>query len=370
MKNKTNELNIGAYCLGKEAQTEEHIKDIKACGIDFVIGINYQRELLDLLHIPGLGAVVSGVVPRHFGADGSNVGGLEEPPTGDYACALKACREHPAVWAVDIGDEPSCLDFPHLGNVARLLIQRGILPYLNLYPSYGANSGCTKEQVVCQLGCADYPQYLEKYIEALPLSYISFDFYVYSSNFREMVNSFSAVADCARSSGRAIHAVLQVNSHTPEKYISESELRFQAYVALAFGAECISWACYSPGWWYNNVLDQNGQKTEQYKKLARVNRELKELGERYMRYSNQGVYVLQPGQSYTDGNLTFTSDALTVLGKMSNGRDVGYILVKMSQQQSGLFLNISADKAFLDGKEINTGFYHLAQGLGFLELIR
>ena len=52
---------------------------------------------------------------------------------------------------------------------------------------------------------------------------------------------------------------------------------------MAFGVQEISWACWTPGWWHNNVYE-NGQYTEQYDKLKTVNTELGYLAPVYMRY--------------------------------------------------------------------------------------
>lgn len=360
-------LNIGAYCLDKCACTEQHVKDIRACGIDFIICPQYCEELLDLFSAHGIGAIVNGVVPGYYAG---NAGRLEEvSPLSDYAFALDSYKPHPAILAVDIGDEPSAADFAHLGKVARLMSDRGISPYLNLYPSYGRNTQCTLDQVEAQLGCKDYGQYIQTYIDCVPTDYISFDFYVYSSNIPEMVKCFSTVADSARKSGRGLHAVLQVNSHLPEKRISESQMLFQAYVALAYGARCISWACYSPGWWYNNVLDGDGSKTEQYYKLARVNAHLGGVGKRYMRYKSIGTYLIKQGESYSDRDISFTANTDLILGKMNNGQNAGYVMVSLNGQGSELFINTRADGVTVDGRKKSSLIYLEPFGGIFAEVI-
>ena len=63
-------FHIGAYCLGKNARDEEHVKELAECEIDLLFGVNYDRPLLDLLDKYGVSAVVNGVVPGWFGADG------------------------------------------------------------------------------------------------------------------------------------------------------------------------------------------------------------------------------------------------------------------------------------------------------------
>ena len=86
--------------------------------------------------------------------------------------------------------------------------------------------------------------------------------------------------------------VLQVNSKDPAKWISLNQLRFQAYTAMAFGAENIIWACYTAGWWDNQVVDENGEKTEQYDKLQAMNAELRAMGDAYMRFRRTSTHFL------------------------------------------------------------------------------
>ena len=63
-------------------------------------------------------------------------------------------------------------------------------------------------------------------------------------------------------------------------------LRHQAFACLAFGAVSVNWACWTAGWWHNEVLDKQGRRTEQYEKLKTVNAELRNLEEPYMAQTN------------------------------------------------------------------------------------
>jgi len=278
-------LNIGAYTLAPYAWSEEHIKDIVKCGIDVMICIPNNRELLDRLHANGIGAVVSGVVPGWFGGMGENAGGMENAnPLENYSA--DDFSDHPAVWGIDIGDEPSAMDFPHYGKVFRRVNELfpKQYPYLNLYPGYAMVPWNSPEQVIEQLGVRTYEEYIERYCECVESDYICFDFYPYAANTELFWDNLNTVAQACRRTGRSLWIVLQVNSHTEDVWTSENRLRLQAYSALAFGTESIFWACYTAGWWHNQVLDEHGNKTQQYDKLRRVNEELKSLGETYMRY--------------------------------------------------------------------------------------
>lgn len=280
-------LNIGAYILQPYARTEQHVRDIAGCGIDFMTSISYDKGLLDLFSKYHIGAVVNGVVPGWWGGDGSNAGQLSQKnPLAAYEKAAASFQDHPAIWGIDIGDEPSALDFPHYGRVYEKVSQLfpRQFPYLNLYPNYASVSQNTAQQTVNQLGTATYQQHIAEYIKHVPSDYVCYDFYLYSINVHQAYENLRTVSDACLGAGRSMWIVLQVNSSDSTRWISENQLRFQAYTAMAFGAENIIWGCYTAGWWYNNVLDTKGQKTPQYDKLRRINAELHRLGPAYMKY--------------------------------------------------------------------------------------
>lgn len=287
-------LHIGAYCLAPYAQSEQHIRDIAGCGIDMMLCVPNDLILLDRFAACGVGAVVSGVVPGWFGGMGENAGQMaKKNPLDGYSS--EAFFDHPAIWGIDIGDEPSSLDFPHYGKVFdRVRTQfSNQFPYLNLYPGYAMVAWNTPQQVTEQLGAESYEEYIDRYCKNVPSDYICFDFYPYAANAALFWDNLKTVADACKKTNRSLWTVLQVNSHDSNVWTSVNRLRFQAYSALAFGAECIFWACYTAGWWHNQVLDERGEKTEQYGKLQRVNAELRSLGETYMRYRRMNTYIVE-----------------------------------------------------------------------------
>ena len=146
------------------------------------------------------------------------------------------------------------------------------------------------------------------------------------------------VSEACRRTGRSMWVTVQVNSAKLEEWISENQLRFQAYSAMAYGAENITWACYCFGWWYNQVLYGDGSKTQQYDKLKKVNAEIHTLGERYMKYRNDSTYCtgftgiaatmiegsgMENTENYNDGVFSdIQSECPLLVGKMS-ARDGG-----------------------------------------------
>ncbi len=290
-----NRLNIGAYTLRPTARTERHVREIAECGIDFMVCVPPDRAMLDLFQKYGVGAVVNGVLPGWWGGDGKKAGTLHQAnPIEKYLEAAKNFQDHPAIWGIDIGDEPSALDFPYYGKVFQTVKENfpNQFPYLNLYPNYASVSENNAVQTVNQLGTPTYAEHIEKYCENLPSDYLCYDYYLYTAGVQKHYENLRIVADACRRTGRSMWIVLQVNSRDPEKWISENQLRFQANSALAFGAENIIWACYSRAWWVNQVLDDDGNKTQQYDKLKKVNAEIHAIGDEYMRYRNVGTYFL------------------------------------------------------------------------------
>lgn len=288
-------LNIGVYHLRPYARTEDHVRDLRDCGIDFVICLDYDKPTLDLFEKYSVGAIVSGVVPGWWGGDGHNAGQMAtNNPIEKYDEAAAKFVDHPAIWAIDAGDEPSALDFPHYGKVMRHMDQKfpNQFAYLNLYPNYASVSQNNAAETVNQLGTTTYAEHIDKYCEYVGSDYICYDFYMYSASVTGAYENLRIVADACRNTGRSMWIVLQVNSNKPDKWISENQLRFQAFSSMAFGAENITWACYTAGWWHNQVLDDKGEKTEQYDKLKRINAEIRTLAEEYMKYRRVSTHFI------------------------------------------------------------------------------
>ena len=290
-----NRLNIGVYHLKPYARTEAHVKNLADCGVDFVVCMDYDRPALDLLHKYGVGAIVTGLVPGWWGGDGGNAGTMaERNPMEKYYASAAAFVDHPAIWGIDVGDEPSALDFPYYGKIIDY-VNRAFpnqFAYLNLYPNYASVSQNNAVETVNQLGTPTYAEHIRRYCECVPSDYLCYDFYLYSINEILHYENLRVVADACRNTGRSMWIVLQVNSSDPKVWMSENNLRFQAYTAMAFGTENIIWACYTAGWWHNQVLDGAGNKTQQYDKLQKINAEIRTIGEEYMKYRRVATHFV------------------------------------------------------------------------------
>lgn len=358
-------LNIGTYILQPYARTEQHIRELSECGIDFVIGMDCDIPTLDLFYRYNVGAVVGGVVPGWWGGDGDNAGKMESTnPMDRYCSGAEKFTDHPAIWSVDTGDEPSALDFPYYGKIFAKMKELfpKQFPYLNLYPNYASVAVNDSAQTVNQLGTATYDGHIDAYCRNVGADYICYDFYVYSCSVPKMFENLICVANAARRTGRDMWIVLQVNSNKPEQWLSANMLRYQANTAMAFGTRVITWACYTAGWWYNQVLDSEGNKTEQYEKLRQVNREIKTLSSVYDRYENTETdFTGFSGTEWLAGTKIESADVLdTGIFMDVHARDGSALVIGEMRAKSGsgyaLFIAAADDPYDTSGKETEIVF--------------
>lgn len=340
-----NNINIGTYYLAPYARTEAHIKAAAECGINFFVNIPNDATLLELLYQHGIGAIVNGIFPSWFGGDGSNAGQLaEKNPLTRYQEALAHYIDAPNIIGIDTGDEPSCLEFPHYGEIFSYIQKTlpHIQPYLNIYPSYAVSGFNTDAEIRKQLQCDTYSDYIEAYCQHVPSDYICFDYYLYSASLSGLYHSLITVTDACRKYEKNFYMVLQVNSHEPEIWLSTNKLRFQAFTAMAFGVDTIIWACYTAGWWHNHVLDKNGTPTEQYEKLKKVNSEIHFLGEQYKKYHSRETHFLGDYSSAEIiGENSFSTDFVQHL--FSKHQEALLVNVMDSDSSHALFICASND---------------------------
>ncbi len=294
-------LHIGAYLLQAYARTEEHVKDVAESGVDHIIYVHSGAyETFDLFEKYGLGVVTWGPLPHWGGPGYGYVGRMEEKfPLSCYTDPAAAYKDHPAVWGIDIGDEPNSLDFPYIGKIVSAVnaMYPNQFPYLNLYPNYATVVENSEDEIKSDLGTMTYKEYIDRYCAYVPTDYISFDFYLYygkkDKNYPEYglgvadyYENLRLVSEACRNTGRSLWLVAQLNSPVPEVFTSLNQMRFQAFTAMSFGVENIMWGCYTAGWWTNQVLDEQGNKTEQYEKLKQVNKEIRTMADEYMKFRN------------------------------------------------------------------------------------
>ncbi len=306
--NNTKRLNkdkilLGTYCFANYCWDDEHVKQLADAGIDFVAAASASPVLLDLFEKYGIGAFVSSgsVLPFWRGGDRPMNSEKHPQPTftlESYREAANKVTDHPAIWGFELVDEPYTMDFDFYEGERAILdeIFDKHTTYINLFPSY-ANSD--------QLGSETFAEHIKEYVKRINTDYICYDHYIYGQGDAQLPKFFEnldAVADACRKSGRDHWAVIQVNSNQPEIFLSSDKLKLQVYLALAYGAKSINYACWTAGWWHNFPIDSNGNKTEQYDKVKEVNSDINALSPVYMQFVQKAdcIIGITDGKAFND----------------------------------------------------------------------
>ena len=304
---------VGAYGLGGIKNLEErHVRELSECGIDLVsIGGNAvsiessgrrRDEILDWCLKYGVKCILGWQLPGDWAWNGGDAKKKYAKGERWAKCDMNRFdaytarfRDHPAVALIATCDEPNALDYPFRAKFTRRVMRNfpNQVPLFNLFPNYTLPDDAGNERAVQQLGTKDYEQYVAEYCKYIPLDYVSYDFYPWAWNvkFRQFYDNLRVVADACGATGKSHWLYLQCtryNQDKKERYptMDEPRLRYQAASALAYGAECIIWACWAPSWggWDINAVDADGQPTVVYAPLKKVNAALHALSPDYMKY--------------------------------------------------------------------------------------
>ena len=215
-----------------------------AKGVD---AIDHFRSQLDVLQRHGLRGLLSlGYVPR----DPEKFKALDDPETkAELDAIVEAVREHPALYAYSLKDEPNTAIFANLARMKDYLAEKdpSRLAYVNLYPIYASTKqlGTTGEPVPA------YREHLRQFVETFRPQLLSYDHYHFAvkGDGDKYFLNLAEIRRAALDAGIPFMAILQACSWTVNMRIpTGEELRWLAYTALAYGAQGISWYVYGyPG---------------------------------------------------------------------------------------------------------------------------
>lgn len=207
-----------------------------------------------------------------------------------------------ACWGFLMKDEPNASQFPSLASLVmkNRSIHPGKLSYINLYPNY-ANTG--------QLGKSTYEEYVASFMETVRPDVLSMDYYPifkpdadgrdgYCVNMKVM-RRYSLKYDVPFWN---FFNVMPFGPHTDP---TESQIRWQIYTSLAYGAKGVLYFCYytpTGGEFPKGgaIIRRDGSRTRHYEEAKRINAELKNLGQTLMQLTSTGIYRISPGDNPAD----------------------------------------------------------------------
>jgi len=217
---------------------------------------------------------------------------LLSPTDGDPA----QWPDDPAVWGYLLRDEPSAKDFPGLAQrVAAIRQQRpGKLAYINLFPDYASAE---------QLGTATYDEHLTRFRKEVDVDVLSMDHYPIFHPDRDgrdrYCENLTAMRRHSLAGGIPFWNFFNTMPYGPHTDPTESQLRWQIYASLTYGAKGVLYFCYytPPGGEFPKggaIIARDDVPTRHYDQAKRLNEELKHLGPTLMRLTSTAVYRVTP----------------------------------------------------------------------------
>lgn len=201
-----------------------------------------------------------------------------------------------ACWGFLMRDEPNAAQFPALASQVEQnrKVHPGKLSYINLFPNY-ANAG--------QMGKPSYEEYVASFMETVHPDVLSMDYYPlfkpdadgrdgYCGNL-EVMRKYSLKYDVP------FWNFFNIMPYGPHTDPTESQVQWQIYTSLAYGAKGVLYFCYfTPrGGEFPKggaIIRADGSRTRHYEEAKRINAELKNLGATLMQLTSTGVYRISP----------------------------------------------------------------------------
>lgn len=208
---------------------------------------------------------------------------------------------NPAVYGYYLRDEPGTSAFGGLKRWkdAWALAAPGKVSYINLFPNYANNSE--------QLKANDYDDYVERYIETVKPSFISYDNYslMKDGTLRKgYFENLATIRDAALKNNIPFWNIVLSNAHFDYMDPSYEGLCFHLYTTLAYGARGISYFTYfapKHGNYRYAPVDQFGNKTPVWYILQNINLQMHAMGKVYVKLKSVNVFHFPKSEECANG---------------------------------------------------------------------
>ena len=205
--------------------------------------------------------------------------------------------EGPACWGYRLWDEPNASMFDQLAKRVKELRKSrpGRLGYINLFPNY-ANSK--------QLGAASYDEYVKRFVDTVDVDILCMDHYPpfkpNTDGRQRYCQNLETMRKYSLQKSIPFWNYFNVMPFGPHTDPTESQIRWQIYTSLAYGAKGVIYFNYGTPKTFefpkgSGIVRRDGTRTRHWFQAKRINRSLKNLGPTLMQLTNQGVYRVKPG---------------------------------------------------------------------------
>jgi hypothetical protein len=281
---------------------------------------------------------------------------------------VKRLMNHPALAGYNLMDEPSMRDFVELGKWVRTIqsIDNKHYCYINLLP------GSTRES---------YTQYVDSFVNTVPVSFISFDCYPIVNTGSEYklkdqwYENLEVIAAESKKSGKPFWAFALTTAHWNYPIPTVGEIKLQIYSNLAYGAQGLEYFTY---WtpeqgrdadFHHGPIGLDWKRTEVFDHIKLINNEIQGLAGVFLDAHLVSVYhtgkARPNGTRYVDKlpehiKVLETSDGGAIISVLEKENRQFLVIVNRDFQHP-MKLTISTDndvmKVLKDGKLVPADSY-------------
>ncbi len=196
---------------------------------------------------------------------------------------VKEIMGHPAVAGYHLKDEPGMDLYPELSAWAKRIrsVDGKHFCYVNLFPSFAGTK---------RLGTDDYGEYVQEYINQIPIDFVSFDLYPV---LKEEVDqrwyyNLEIIAKKAKENDKPFWAFVLTTNYDNDHVTPQTlaAMRLQAFTDLAYGAQGIQYFTYWSATSVNNPsredqrgapISATGKRNVIYDRVRQLSREIQDL---------------------------------------------------------------------------------------------
>lgn len=308
---------IVTYWAGPGADkplTQQQAAQVRAGGWN----LGWARNItdLDILHDHGMRGMLVIGTPN-----------IDEPEQAKALGSLiEQAREHPALYAYHLVDEPGAGAFPKLGKLVAFLRQHdpAHLAYINLLPTYASDGQLQVSDDTAERARVGYPQdfagistddktslryreHLRQFIETVQPELISYDHYHFlrNSDGVQYFLNLALIRSAAMEAKLPFLNIIQACDSPAEGWRgpNENEVRWLTFTSLAYGAQGISHFRYDIGMWEDAATPRPlywavSQFNRDFLAMARELQPLTSLGAYHCKTVPLGAQPLPPGSAF------------------------------------------------------------------------
>jgi len=228
---------------------------------------------------------------------------------------IQRVKNHPALEAYFLTDEPGAGAFAGLGRLAAYLRERDPqhLAYINLFPTYA-----NEQQLGVSADAADrarvgyptdfagvdssdqtvlrYREHLKQFVEIVKPDLISYDHYHFlkASDGKQYFLNLGLIRRAALEAGKPFLNIIQADTIEKSWRLPDAdELRWLVFTTMAYGGRGISYFTYWGPKAYNGLY-QDGQPAPLLQPVVALNKEIAKFGPALMELESLGAYQTAP----------------------------------------------------------------------------